>query len=151
MITQQVVYWIYLFQKNYRLIAIDSTKRKAFKSNSTDHVYWKIENNSSKYNNNYLLHWTIKRNNTWTLKRNSKSCVSTNKWLNSEENFQLPDYHLRKLKNAAKNKTGTTLRMSLKMLSENNSRHESLLATRQEHLRNAFENSMSTDVKLSKA
>ena len=37
------------------------------------------------------------------------------------------------------------------MLSENNSRHESLLATRQEHLRNAFENNMSTDVKLSKA
>ena len=68
-----------------------------------------------------------------------------------EENFQLADYHLRKLKNAAKNKTGTTLRMSLKMLSENNSRHESLLATRQEHLRNAFENNMSTDVKLSKA
>ena len=71
--------------------------------------------------------------------------------MNTEENFKLTDYQLPKLRNAGKNKTERTLRMSLKMLSENNLDHELLLATRQEQLRNAFENNMSTDIKLSKA
>ena len=38
---------------------------------------------------------------------------------------------LKKLKTAVKNKTGTTLRMSLKMLNGNNLQHELLLTTRQ--------------------
>ena len=66
-------------------------------------------------------------------------------------NVKLSDTQLKKLKNAAKNKTGTTLRISLKMFNGNNLPHELLLTTRQKtKLRNAF-NNMSTDLKLSKA
>ena len=46
-----------------------------------------------------------------------------------------------------KNKGGTTLRMSLKILDGNNLPHELLLTTRQKtKLRNAFNNNMSTDL-----
>ena len=58
---------------------------------------------------------------------------------------------LKKLKTAVKSKTGTTIRMNLKMLAENDLPHELLLTTRQKtKLRNAFNNNMSTDLKLSK-
>ena len=64
----------------------------------------------------------------------------------------LSDTLLKKLKTAVKNKTGTTLRISLKMFNGNNLPHELLLTTRQKtKLRNAFNNNMSTDLKLSKA
>ena len=70
----------------------------------------------------------------------------------SKENVKLTDTQLKKLKTAVKNKTRTTLRMSLKMLDENDLPRELLLATRQKtKLRNAFNNNMSTDLKLSKA
>ena len=53
--------------------------------------------------------------------------------------------------NAVKNKTGTTLRMSLKMFNGNDLPHDLLLATRQRtKLRNAFNNIISADIKLSK-
>ena len=65
---------------------------------------------------------------------------------------KLADTQLKKLKAAAKNKAGTTLRTSLKMFDGNNLPHELLLTTRQKtKLRNAFNNNMSTDIKLSKA
>ena len=70
----------------------------------------------------------------------------------SKVNVKLSDTQLKKLKNAVKNKTGTTLRISLKMLNGNDLPHELLLTTRQKtKLRNAFNNNMSTDLKLSKA
>ena len=54
------------------------------------------------------------------------------------------------MKTAVKNKTGETLRMSLKMLYENDLPHELLMTTRQKtKLRNAFNNNMSTDLTLS--
>ena len=66
-------------------------------------------------------------------------------------NLTLTDTQLKKLKTAIKNKTGTTLRMSLKMLNGNDLPHELLLTARQKtKLRNAFNNNMSTDLKLSK-
>ena len=59
---------------------------------------------------------------------------------------------LKKFKTAVKNKTGTILRMNLKMFDENDLPHKLLLTTRQKtKLRNAFDNNMSTDIKLSKA
>ena len=59
---------------------------------------------------------------------------------------------LKKLETTVKNRTGITLRMSLKMFNGNNLPHELLLTTRQKtKLRNAFNNNMSTDLKLSKA
>ena len=67
-------------------------------------------------------------------------------------NVKLTDTQLKKLKTAIKNKRGTTLRMSLKMLGGNDQPYELLLTTRQKtNLRNAFNNNMSTDLKPSKA
>ena len=70
----------------------------------------------------------------------------------SKVNVKLSYTQLEKLKTAVKNKTGTTLRMSLKMFDGNDLPHELLLTTRQKtKLRNAFNNNMSTDLKLSEA
>ena len=69
----------------------------------------------------------------------------------SKVNVKLSDTQLKKLKTAVKNKTGTTLRISLKMFNGNDI-PELLLKTRQKaKLRNAFNNNMSTNLKLSKA
>ena len=70
----------------------------------------------------------------------------------SKVNVKLSDTQLKKLKAACKNKTGTALRITLKMLNGNNLPHELLLTTRQKaKLRNAFNNNMPTDLKLFKA
>ena len=70
----------------------------------------------------------------------------------SKVNEKWTDTQLKKLKNAVKNKTGMTLRMNFKMFDGNDLPHELLLTTRQKtKLRNAFNNNMSTDLKLSEA
>ena len=51
----------------------------------------------------------------------------------SKVDVKLTDIQLKKLKSAAKNKTGTTLRMSLKMFDENYLPHELLLTIRQKN------------------
>ena len=67
-------------------------------------------------------------------------------------NVKVSDTQLKKLKTAVKHIAGTTLRISLKMFDGNDLPHELLLTTRQKtNLRNAFNNNMSTDLKLSKA
>ena len=67
-------------------------------------------------------------------------------------NVKLSDTQLKKLKDAVKDNTGTTLRINFKMLNGNDLPHELLLTTRQKtKIRNAFNNNMSTDIKLSKA
>ena len=67
-------------------------------------------------------------------------------------NVKLSDTQLKKLKDAVRNNTGTTLRINLKMLHGNNLPHELLSTTRQKtKLRNALNNNTSTDIKLSKA
>ena len=70
----------------------------------------------------------------------------------SKVNIKLSDTQLKKLKPAVKNKTRTILWISLKIFNRNDLPHELLLTTRQEtKLRNAFNNNMWTDLKLSKA
>ena len=69
----------------------------------------------------------------------------------SKVNVKLSNTQLKKLKTSAKNKTGTTLRMSFKMFNGKDLPHELLLKTRQKKIRNAFNNNMSTDLTLSKA
>ena len=67
-------------------------------------------------------------------------------------NVKLSDTQLKKSKNAVKNETRTTLRINLKMFNRNNLPHELLLTTRQKtKVRNAFNNNMSTDLKLCRA
>ena len=69
----------------------------------------------------------------------------------SKANVKLSDTQLKKLKTAVKNKTGTTLRMSLKMFDGNDLPHELLLTTRQKmKLKNAFNSNMLTDLTLFK-
>ena len=69
----------------------------------------------------------------------------------SKANVKLSDAQLQKLKTTVKNNARTTLRMSLKIFDRNDLLHELLLTTRQRtKLRNACNNNMSTDVKLSK-
>ena len=59
-------------------------------------------------------------------------------------NIKLSDTQLKKLKTSVKNKTGTTLRMSLKMFNGKDLPHELLLTARQKtKLTNAFNNKMS--------
>ena len=71
----------------------------------------------------------------------------------SKVNAKLTDMQLKKLKTAIKDKTGITLGMSLKMFDENYLPHELLLTTTKQKtkLGNAFNNNVSTDLKLSKA
>ena len=70
----------------------------------------------------------------------------------SKVNVKLSGTQLKKLKYVVKEKTGTTLRMSLKMFNGKDLPHKLLLTTRQKtKLRNSFNNNMSTDLKLSKA
>ena len=62
-------------------------------------------------------------------------------------NVKLSDTHLKKLKIAVKNKTGTTVRIDLKMFNGNDLPHELLLTTRQKtKLRNAFNNNMPNEL-----
>ena len=51
----------------------------------------------------------------------------------SKGNVKLSNIQLKKTKKAVKNKTGTTLRMNLKMLDGNYLSHELLLTTRQKN------------------
>ena len=67
-------------------------------------------------------------------------------------NSKLADSKLNKLNSALKNQIGVTLRMNIKIFHGNNLPHELLLTTRwKNRLRNAFENNMPTDIKLSRA
>ena len=65
-------------------------------------------------------------------------------------NYQIISW--KKLKTVVKDKTRTTLRMSLNFFDGNDLPHESISTARQKtKLRNAFNNNMSTDLKLCKA
>ena len=67
-------------------------------------------------------------------------------------NAKLSNSQLNKLKNAVKNRQGTTLRTNARIFNGKNLPHELLLTTRQTtKLINAIENNMSTDIKLSNA
>ena len=66
-------------------------------------------------------------------------------------NVKLSDRQIKRLKDAVKDNTRTTSRIILKMLNGNILLHDLLLTTRQKtKIRNAFNNNMSTDLKLSK-
>ena len=70
----------------------------------------------------------------------------------SKVDVKLTNKQQKKLKNAVKNKTGTTLRINFKMVDGRDLPHELLLTRRQKtKLRNAVNNNLSTDIKLSKA
>ena len=70
----------------------------------------------------------------------------------TEINCKLTNVQLNKLKKAVKNNDSTTLRISIKIFNEDELPHELLLTTRQStKLRNATNNNLANDIKLSKA
>ena len=70
----------------------------------------------------------------------------------SKLNAKLSDSQIKKLKDAVKDNTGTTLRIHSDIFDGNGLPHELLLTTRQKtKLRNALNNNMSADIKFSKA
>ena len=69
-----------------------------------------------------------------------------------EARVKLTNTQLNKLKSAAKNMTGTTLRITKKKFQDEELSHELFLTTKQKtKIRNAFGNNMSADIKLNKA
>ena len=67
-------------------------------------------------------------------------------------NCKLTNVQINKLKKAVKSNEGTTLRLGIKNFNKDELRHELLLTTRQNtKLRNAINNNLATNIKLSKA
>ena len=67
-------------------------------------------------------------------------------------NCKLTNVQINKLKKAVKSNEGATLRLGIKNFNKDELPHELLLTTRQNtKLRNAINNNLSTDIKLSKA
>ena len=67
-------------------------------------------------------------------------------------NVKLTNLQLSKFKKAVKNNDGATLRIIIKKFNKDERPHELLLTTRQStKLRNAINNNLATDIKLSKA
>ena len=67
-------------------------------------------------------------------------------------NVKLTNLQLSKLKKAVKSKEGATLRIGIKNFNKEELPHELLLTTTQStKLRNAINNNLATDIKLSKA
>ena len=67
-------------------------------------------------------------------------------------NYKLTNVQLNKLKKAVKSNEGATLRLGIKIFNKDELPHELLLTTRQiTQLRNAINNNLATDMKLSKA
>ena len=93
----------------------------------------------------------IKRNSITILQRNGKSFVNIWSAEYNKVNVKLSDSQLNKLRSSAKNQTGVTLRINIKMFDGNNLPYKLLLTARQKTKpRNAFENILSAGIKLSK-
>ena len=70
----------------------------------------------------------------------------------SKINCKVTSVQLNKLKKAVKSNEGATLRLDIKNFNKDELPHELLLTTRQNtELRNAINNNLATDIKLSKA
>ena len=82
------------------------------------------------------------------LKFSQGSVTVLKKMANDQEaRVKLTNTQLNKLKPAAKNKTGTTLRLTKKNFQDEELPHELFLTTRQAtKLKNVFANNMSTDI-----
>ena len=133
------------FKKSCRLIAADLSKQKALDADSRaiQQIIF-----TGRANSDAMIYYILKQSKE-TILQFSKGRTKV-LWIiqmveYSKVNVKLSDKQLKKLKTAVKNKTGTTLRMILKMFNGNDPPHEVLLTTRQKAKpRNAFNNNMST-------
>ena len=139
------------FKDHYKLICCDLWKQAISEADPRAiqqiEFYGKLETNSQV---GTILEKS--KETTRILQRNSKRFVKTYMFEYNTVNAKLSNSQLNKLKRAVKNRQGTTLRMNARMFNSNNLPHELLLTQRQTtKLRNAVENNMFTDIKLSKA
>ena len=138
------------FKDHYRLIAVDLSKQKELDADpraiQQTEFYEKL--------GTYSPVCTVleKSKETEETKEQQKCCKNIKMFEYNTVNAKLSNSQLSKLKSAIINKQGTTLRMNARMFNGNNLPHELLLTTRQTtKLRNAIENNLQTDIKLSKA
>ena len=144
------------FKDNYKLIAVDLSKQKPLDADPRAIQQIVFQGFVGGEDNTKIRIYTILEKSKETI---LEFCKGTGKvlWIiqmieYSKLNVKLSDKQLKKLKTAGKNKTELTLRMSLKMFDGNDLPDELLLTARQTtNLRNAFNNKMSTDIKLCKA
>ena len=144
------------FKDSYKLIPVDLSKRKSLGVDQTAIQQIVFQGVVGGVNNTKISLYTIFEKSKEAVLEFYKGTAKV-LWIvymveYSKVNFKRSNLHLNKFKFAAKNQARTTFRMSLKKLDGINLPHELLLTGRQKRkLKNAFENNMSTDVKLSKA
>ena len=133
------------FKKHYKLVAVDLSKQKELDADPRA-----IQQVEFKY--------TIGTSSTiyWVLEKSKETILEFIKIYKMVEytkiNCKLTNVQLNKLKKSVKSNEGTTLRLGIKNFNKDELPHELLLTTRQNtKIRNAINNYLATDIKLSKA
>ena len=122
--------------KHYKLVAVDLSKQKELGADPTAiqqiEFMYMIGTSST-------IYWVPEKSKETILEYSKINCKVTSVQLN-------------KLKKAVKSNEGATLRLDIKNFNKDKLPHELLLTTRQNtELRNAINNNLATDIKLSKA
>ena len=121
------------FKKNYQLIVVDLSKQREL--DADPRAIQQIE----------FIRMLKTRSNVFTTFEKSKEAIL--EFYKGTANLQLS-----KLKRAVENNDSTTLRINIKIFNKDELPHELLLTTWQStKLRNAINNNLATDLKLSKA
>ena len=117
------------FDKHYKLVAVDLSKQKELDADprAIQQIEFKCMLGA-----NSTIYWVLKKS--------------------KEINCKLTNVQLNKFKKSVKSNEGATLRLGIKTFNKDELPHELLLTTRQNtKLRNAINNNLTTDIKLSKA
>ena len=123
------------FGKNYGLIATDLSKQKALDADSRaiQQIIFTGKVKGTVANTIVIIYFILEKSKETVLEF-SKETISSVITIKMVEynivNVKLSDTQLKKIKNAVKNKTGTTLRINFKIFNGNNLPHELLLTTR---------------------
>ena len=110
------------FEKNHRQIAAYLSKQKALDADSRviQRIIFTGKIKSTVENTRAIIFFILKQSKETMLEFAKGATNMLQLHINGEINVKLSDTQLKKLKTAVKDKTGTTLRMSLKMLDGNN-------------------------------
>ena len=110
------------FEKNHRQIAAYLRKQKALDADSRviQRIIFTGKIKSTVENTRAIIFFILKQSKETMLEFAKGATNMLQLHINGEINVKLSDTQLKKLKTAVKDKTGTTLRMSLKMLDGNN-------------------------------
>ena len=110
------------FEKNHRQIATYLRKQRALDADSRviQRIIFTGKIKSTVENTRAIIFFILKQSKETMLEFAKGATNMLQLHINGEINVKLSDTQLKKLKTAVKDKTGTTLRMSLKMLDGNN-------------------------------